>query len=80
MRICVATTPDAKTHVVASIAKREHVGRANTRRVRSTNIPKQLLRFHLNEKQEDSIRQEMRLTGLLIPFRINIKAVPGRSW
>ena len=29
--------PDAKAHVVASIAKREHVGRANTRRVRSTN-------------------------------------------
>ena len=29
--------PDAKTHVVASVVKREHVGRANTRRVRSTN-------------------------------------------
>ncbi len=29
--------PDAKTHVVASVVKREHVGRTNTRRVRSTN-------------------------------------------
>ena len=29
--------PDAKTHVVTSVVKREHVGRANTRRVRSTN-------------------------------------------
>ena len=30
--------PDAKTNVVASVVKRENVGRANTRRVRSKKI------------------------------------------